>query len=236
MAAAMAVTTHKQVDSGFFRNHLYVLLGLATAACAAASLFDRRCAWLAGFTAAVAYVGAIAWLYQAKKLGKACLGIVGVLSLTLDMVVHSSESATSKPGLFVHVIDAATSSAVLGTTMVAMLLGHWYLNAPQMDLAPLRRLLMLAQVSVACRVAVCVAAPMTTTTFTWPDEQVFWWLLTLRYVLGLAAVPVLLWMAWQTLKIPNTQSATGILYIAVFAVLTGELASRLLSQQHAFIL
>jgi hypothetical protein len=36
-------------------------------------------------------------------------------------------------------------------------------------------------------------------------------------------------MAWKTLQIPNTQSATGILYVAVIGVFTGELLGLLLS-------
>ena len=38
-------------------------------------------------------------------------------------------------------------------------------------------------------------------------------------------------MTWQTLKIPNTQSATGILYVAVILTFLGELVSHLLSQE-----
>lgn len=35
-------------------------------------------------------------------------------------------------------------------------------------------------------------------------------------------------MSRKTLDIPNTQSATGILYVACLAVITGELAGQLL--------
>jgi len=41
-------------------------------------------------------------------------------------------------------------------------------------------------------------------------------------------------MAWQTLKIPNTQSATGILYVGVMTTFLGELTAQLLSQDAAF--
>ena len=41
-------------------------------------------------------------------------------------------------------------------------------------------------------------------------------------------------MTWQTLKIPNTQSATGILYVAVIGVFIGELTSQLLSAHASF--
>jgi hypothetical protein len=46
---------------------------------------------------------------------------------------------------------------------------------------------------------------------------------------GLVGVLALTLMAWKTLQIPNTQSATGILYVAVIGVFTGELLGLLLS-------
>jgi hypothetical protein len=44
----------------------------------------------------------------------------------------------------------------------------------------------------------------------------------------------LAWMAWQTLKIPNTQSATGILYVAVIGTFVGETTALLLSAESLF--
>ena len=48
----------------------------------------------------------------------------------------------------------------------------------------------------------------------------------LRFVLGPVATIVLVWMCWQTLKIPQTMAATGLLYIAVMSVLVGEMLGR----------
>jgi hypothetical protein len=62
-----------------------------------------------------------------------------------------------------------------------------------------------------------------------------WWLfVALRWSFGLGGVLALLWMAWRTLEVPNTQSATGILYVAVIGVFVGELAAALLSAESAF--
>jgi hypothetical protein len=57
--------------------------------------------------------------------------------------------------------------------------------------------------------------------------------LALRWSFGICGVLALLWMTWRTLEIPNTQSATGILYVAVIGVFVGELAAALLSAQSA---
>jgi FtsH-binding integral membrane protein len=53
-------------------------------------------------------------------------------------------------------------------------------------------------------------------------------LLALRWLAGLVGLPVLLVMSRKTLDIPNTQSATGILYVACLAAILGELTSQLL--------
>jgi hypothetical protein len=52
----------------------------------------------------------------------------------------------------------------------------------------------------------------------------FW----LRWLAGLIGLPILLLMSRMTLEIPNTQSATGILYVACLAVILGELTAQLL--------
>ena len=46
---------------------------------------------------------------------------------------------------------------------------------------------------------------------------------------AIVGLPVLLWMSRKTLDIPNTQSATGILYVACLAAIVGELAAQLLA-------
>jgi hypothetical protein len=62
-----------------------------------------------------------------------------------------------------------------------------------------------------------------------------WWLfVALRWAFGLLGVAVLTWMAWQTIKIPNTQSATGILYVAVIGTFVGETMALLLSVESHF--
>jgi hypothetical protein len=47
-----------------------------------------------------------------------------------------------------------------------------------------------------------------------------------RILFGLILPLALSWMIWQTVKIRSTQSATGILYVAVVFILFGEFLSR----------
>ena len=92
--------------------------------------------------------------------------------------------------------------------------------------APLRWLLALMVFALFLRMLVCgVGLGATCMQGTLPAP----WFVVLRWVTGLAAPLVMAWMAERTLRIPNTQSATGILYVASVTVFTGELMSQLLS-------
>ena len=62
----------------------------------------------------------------------------------------------------------------------------------------------------------------------------FVFFIALRWLSGLVGTLILAVMTWETLKIPNTQSATGILYVAVICVFLGELTAQLLSVQTMF--
>jgi hypothetical protein len=117
-----------------------------------------------------------------------------------------------------------------------MLLGHWYLNAPGMQLAPLRRLIALSMLAVAIHGGLAMVGVVGEISAA-ESTSVTWILfLVLRWAFGLVGLTLLLWMAWQTLRIPNTQSATGILYVAVTAAFAGELMGLLLSGQARFSL
>ena len=122
--------------------------------------------------------------------------------------------------------DGPSSGLLLGVTLGAMLLGHWYLNTPTMRMAPLRSLLAWMLLALFLRMLVCgIGLGATCMEGTLPAP----WFVVLRWATGLAAPLVMTWMVERTLRIPNTQSATGILYVAAVTVFTGELMSQLLS-------
>jgi hypothetical protein len=232
LAGAMAVVPPKQVTSGYFRNHLYVTLGL----CALAALLCRAVAPAAFVSAAaaavVSYVGSVFWLYEKPLGGKLALMAVASLAYVGSYwLISSAPSPTTHNAL--RVAHMTASGATLGFVMAAMLLGHWYLNAPGMALAPLRRLIALAAIAVLAHAALCgVGLAFELSARTVPTT---WWMfVALRWLFGLAGVMILLGMAWRTLDVPNTQSATGILYVAVIGTFVGETMSLLLSRESLY--
>ena len=139
---------------------------------------------------------------------------------------RKDSSATAKSLTYAGPV---TSGLLLGSTIAAMFLGHWYLNTPTMELEPLRKVVGYDG-GGGCRggdrqrdfagSGVAIAGGWSTSQYP---------LLALHWLAGIFGTAVLTWMAWQTLKIPNTQSATGILYVAVITTFIGELSSLLLS-------
>jgi hypothetical protein len=241
VAVAMGVTPARWVTSGFFRVHLWVLLGLQTLA--ALALYSAEPGktstvpirhWQLGISLAAAglcYVGATIWMYERPRAGKAAVWLIAGLALAGCMLPLWQ---TTKPAGF-QAADRVTGGLVLGLVTAAMLLGHWYLNTPTMKLEPLQHLIQLLALALFARALLCGAGLLfEATSYLYLHETaVNTWLvfLGLRWLAGILGVAVLAWLTWQTLKIPNTQSATGILYAAVVLALIGELTSQLLSAE-----
>lgn len=242
VATAMAITPSRWVTSGFFRVHLWVLLGvqtLAALALSSATSSSPELAWIhrwqlyfAISAAVVSYVGAVIWMYEARLPGKLAIWIVAACALagcTLPVL-----ATTAKPVLF-QLADRVTGGLLLGLVTTAMLLGHWYLNTPTMRLEPLQRLIVLLGIVVGLRMAVAsggawleASSHLAMTSISPTTWGLF---LSLRWLAGLIGVVALAWLAWLTLRIPNTQSATGILYAGVILAFIGELTSQLLSAE-----
>jgi len=251
LAVGMAITPPSKVFSGFYRNHLYVALGLTTLAALLLAQTYLPAAVCAGLAAGLSFVGAAAWLYEAKRAGVVLVQLVAVCSLLAALIAasvvrHTFEQPTAGGGFeefiivagtklnILQTISIATSGLALGVTIACMFLGHWHLNAPGMELGPLRRLIGVAAVAIVLQITV-VGTGFALEVSHRPSVPYDWLLfVALRWLFGLLGVLGLLWMAWQTLKIPNTQSATGILYVAVIGVFVGELTGLLLSAQSAY--
>ncbi|HEY1602961.1 MAG TPA: hypothetical protein VGG64_25370 [Pirellulales bacterium] len=235
LAAAMMLVSPRQVTSGYYRNNLYVLLGLnvLVALLTGGGQVSSHPFWPSVAAAVLSYVGAVLWLYERPRLGLLALALVASADLTAARLAATAGETLLMSPVFAW-LDPLTGGLLLGTTMAAMLLGHWYLNAPGMPLAPLWRLTGLLALAVVLRAGVCAWGFSQDVAATgWPTmtDVLF---LSLRWLGGLVGTAVLAAMAWQTLKIPNTQSATGILYVAVITTFLGELASGLLSAQSGY--
>ena len=233
LALGMALTSPRQVTSGYYRNHLYVLLGLDALATMVALSNRGELALAPPLLAAIAsYLGAVVWLYERPCAGTAALAVVAAASLW-GAIVDGGWHGASLAGVF-DVLNPLTGGLVLGLTMAAMFLGHWYLNTPTMAIRPLEKLVMGMAAAICLRACVEGAAfGIVVAQSGWPHGSQ-WAFIALRWLAGIFGALALAVMTLKTLQIPNTQSATGILYVAVIATYLGELMALLLGASGSF--
>ena len=118
-----------------------------------------------------------------------------------------------------------------------MLLGHYYLTAPAMTVAPLKRTIALIAWGLAARSLLAGTGWVIARTgpgghlssASDPDAMAIFFG---RWGMGLVAAGIATYLTWKTAQIRSTQSATGILYITMIFVLFGELSSLVLSGRH----
>lgn len=234
LSVAMAVTPSRLVTGGFFRLQTLVVLGLCTLAAAAARQNAPPAFWPAVLAAAASYVGFVFWQAERPRSGKATVTLGAALALAGAWRCAEFPAAAATAARWLGWLSAPTSGLVLGGTLGAMLLGHSYLTSPTMQLGPLRRLLAVAVTAMVLRMIICGLGAGWELAAKGPFDATTTALVALRWLAGFAGPIVLVALAWQTLKVPNTQSATGILYVAVVGVLAGELLATLLSAQSTF--
>jgi protein NrfD len=149
----------------------------------------------------------------------------------------AASSGRALPTQELTVASFLSSSALLGGACTAMILGHWYLVIPSLDVTHLQTMVKLHMASMVVRIAVVTAAVIFAIA-TWQPglgpsfrhyvlsvSGVFFWQ---RVLFGLAAPAVLSYLTWETAKIRSTQSATGILYVDFFTIVVGEVLAKYL--------
>jgi protein NrfD len=129
-----------------------------------------------------------------------------------------------------------TSILLLGAAAAAMILGHFYLVVIDLPIQALRRLTILLIVALGLRaivVGVLLLGPVAVglddarrvALGLWSPDGVFIWM---RILFGIVGPLSLIWFIWKTVEIRSTQSATGILYVQLFLVMSGELLAKYL--------
>jgi hypothetical protein len=125
---------------------------------------------------------------------------------------------------------AMATGTVAGSVSLAMVLGHWYLTIPTLDVQHLRRLNRVTAVSMAgCLVLLASTCAVFFRRLDGGEPPLFgpWGLFHFGTRLAVVlAMPLLFaWMTAGSLDFKNTRSATGILYASTILVLIGAAVS-----------
>jgi protein NrfD len=181
------------------------------------------------------------WATVGRVLASVRPAIIGTaVAAGLVALVGQALAIASARGLAVQTITVASflsSAALLGGACTAMILGHWYLIIPSLQVSHLQSIVKVHIASMVIRIVV-VAAAVFLAIVTWQPglgpsfryyilsvSGVFFWQ---RVLFGLFGPALLSYLTWETAKIRSTQSATGILYVDFFTVVVGEVLAKYL--------
>ncbi|QEH35777.1 hypothetical protein OJF2_43340 [Aquisphaera giovannonii] len=239
MAVMLLATSWREVPLRFLRTHCVVILGLLVLA----ALDDSRAGGtragvsLLGAGAFLAYVGATAWGLGLPRVAiPATWLLAGAAAAWLAMASGGGGPAA----LALAAAGRYASGFVLGATLTAMLLGHHYLTAPAMSIEPLKRYVKAMGWGLLARGLVGVAAMALAHRGVLPSPAAAGHLgppllLLMRWGMGFAAPALATALAWKTAQIRSTQSATGILYVAMTLLLVGELTAMIAARAGAAV-
>ena len=172
-----------------------------------------------GFCLSMTWIRWVALVGAGLALGRAFLGL--------------SHGATAP------LVNFTLSTLCLGFAMGAMWLGHWYLTQPKLSISELKRvtgalvgLLILRSVWAGVQLFPLLAPLSEPELYKYLMATTPGLFLLMRVCWGLVLPLALLFLVWRTLLIRSTQAATGLLYLVVLAVITGEILSHYLGAFH----
>jgi hypothetical protein len=175
------------------------------------------------------------------KFTAASVLLIGVIATGLISIVSDSFEFTRLMALggwerWILVINHLGATALLGSMMLTMVFGHWYLVIPRLSIDPLVKLTKVLIGAIGLRVLTMLISlvvlqfeqsiPLSSVLNELIFRQgLFFWP---RVIFGVLIPIVLAAMIWNTVQIKHTQAATGLLYLGVVAVLFGEFFSKFL--------
>jgi len=247
---ALAIPPFFKIERGFYKSSaaVYLAAGLTSAvglgllasrgyrpqAPRPATLWDLSAIWAAFCLILGLYLFTL-WTDNGVVRARAyafSLG-VGLLAVIANALVLEPASF----GLLAASLSAITaifSSLVLGLASAAMLFGHWYLIDRTLPVDYIRTFVRLLGIALVADLAILILVPALLARFGGSEASIAarslagseLGLMASRMLFGPAASIALAWMCRQTLKIPHTMAATGLLYVTLMSVLVGEMLGR----------
>jgi hypothetical protein len=164
------------------------------------------------------------------------LAVIGC-ALATGWSVRSSLAGLSLSGQLLGWLSSLATGTVAGSVGLAMVLGHWYLTVPKLEVGHLARMNRLAVLAMAASlVGIGVGCWFFSDLLGQAEPPLFgpWgcFYLGTRLAVGLILPLVFAAMTASALRYRNTRSATGILYASTVLVLIGTAVSMFLQDSY----
>jgi hypothetical protein len=201
------------------------LLGAPLPSGAQASLFH----WSIAFTVAL-----LAYAFFCAVMTDVARRVVGVIAIGFGAMAIAKAAAAFGPslgGVGTAAVAFVPAALVSGSALAGMLLGHWYLVAPNLSFRPLRRAIDIVFIAVALQAAVIVLVVLTSTStvrseLLWSGDAVPFWLLVVGS--GIVFTTGVALLTRHFARIRANQPATAMLYVLIISVVMGVVPAHLL--------
>ncbi len=201
------------------------LLGAALPADAQASLFH----WSIAFTVAL-----LGYAFFCAVMTDVARRVVGAITIGFAAMAVAKAAAAFGPslgGVGTAVVAFVPAALVSGSALAGMLLGHWYLVAPNLSFRPLRRAIDIVFIAVAVQAAVIVFVLLTSASavrgeLLWSGDAVPFWLLVVGS--GIVFTTGVALLTRHFARIRANQPATAMLYVLIISVVMGVVPAHLL--------
>jgi hypothetical protein len=153
------------------------------------------------------------------------IAVLAATNLLHELMIPLGTAARYPPKMMamsMQLAAAAGVAAMTGLVLMDMLLGHAYLTASQMTMAPFRRLNLFVMGMLFLRLNLAAVATFVMPREIWFRDGLF---VITRWLVGILVPGVFLYMAHDCIKRRSTQSATGILYVAGVLIFIGEIVA-----------
>ena len=173
-------------------------------------------------------LGFTAWIWNRKIIPFAVICAVSLMGSLVSHVLHANvilPEASPHPA-------SLLGAVCLVNVLFSMILGHWYLNVPDLKITWLQRSVFVLSLFLLMRLIwnifsfatsaelVYDGMPVSAFNYLFMLDGIFLWI---ALFFGLAAPLIINFMTQRSLKIFSTQSATGLLYINIVLILMSEM-------------
>ena len=201
------------------------LLGAPLPAGAQASLFH----WSIAFTVAL-----LGYAFFCAVMTDIARRVVGAVTIGFGAMAVAKAAAAFGPslgGVGTAVVAFVPAALVSGSALAGMLLGHWYLVAPNLSFRPLRRAIDIVFLAVALQAVVIVLVILTSGStvrgeLLWSGDAVPFWLLVVGS--GIVFTTGVALLTRHFARIRANQPATAMLYVLIISVVMGVVPAHLL--------
>jgi hypothetical protein len=168
--------------------------------------------------------------FTGRRTARLTLGWLGLVVGGVGIVLAAGARPSPSLGPLWTMVASASSAVALGTSVIALILGHWYLVTPRLSATPLRLLCDLAVVSlvVLAGFALWLVLERPDATNFGPNIPLFRWagfVAVTIFPIGITIAARICCEEWPRGR--AIQAATGLLYITAAMVLAGALAGNM---------